>query len=607
MPSLDALFEQALDLDPADHPAFLDRACVGDDGAPDPALRARLERLLIAAEEPDDFLDRPEHLLGGTKLGALAAAALRPLDGLEVAGAQVDAYEVTGLIGEGGMGAVYRARRADGAFEQDVALKMVRPGLGLASPATQARFEQERQVLAALDHTGIARLLGGGQTDPDGPFGGVPYLAMEFVDGVPITAYADDHRLGVHARIGLIRQACAAVQHAHGRLVIHRDLKPSNVLVADDDDGRPVVKVLDFGIAKLLGADGEPDPLLTQTNMRLLTPAYAAPEQFRAVAATTAADVYALGVLLYELLTGRWPYAGGATGTRSAVEIERIVLDGQPVRASTAVLREEDTATRAFVRGETAPRLAKRLRGDLDLICAKALHADPARRYASTAALADDLGRYRAGLPVEARPDSAAYRVRRFVGRHRAGVLAATIGLVALVGALALALAQAERARGALEAEQHARQAAEAETERVGALVGFMSGMIGSMDPALVGDTLISVRTMLGAGRTSAADLAGRPDLYASALHVLGGLYGTLGDYDEGLASANDATRHPRTQRRPRARGTARSAAERHAHPPGPVRRGHRGRSAVDSAAGAVAHGRSCRGVRRREHARPGV
>src|SRR5690606_35108467 len=295
---------------------------------------------------------------------------------------------------------------ADGAFEKTVALKLVKRGMD--TDEVLARFRGDRQVLAGLDHPGIARLLDGGAAED-----GRPFLVMELVEGAPITAYADGRRLGLDGRLGLFAQACEGVAYAHRRLVVHRDLKPSNVLVGEGEGGRPVVKLLDFGIARLLDAgDGE---AVTRLG-RPMTPEYAAPEQRAGAAVTTATDVYALGVLLYELLTGRRPEA--APRPPSAVAAER------------------------------------RYRGDLDTLALTALHPDPDRRYGSAEALLDDLRRLRAGLPLRARPDTPGYRLRRFVGRHRWGVGAATLGVALLVAfTVALALQQRQTARARDDAE----------------------------------------------------------------------------------------------------------------------------------------------------------
>ncbi|MEO1633392.1 MAG: serine/threonine-protein kinase, partial [Bacteroidota bacterium] len=338
----------------------------------DASLRTEVEALLAAdAEAVVYFADLGEALADGA-LGADPAL-----------GSKVGRWRLAERVGRGGMGTVYRAERADGVVEQTAALKL----LDTMRPDVVARFAQERQILARLDHPSIARLLDGGAT-PEGR----PYLVMEFVEGVPITDYAAQQRLSVDARLALFGDVCAAVQHAHQSLVVHRDLKPSNVLVTPE--GR--VKLLDFGIARLL----EPgdDDTLTRTEQRLLTPEYAAPEQVRGEAITTATDVYALGVLLYELLAGTRPFD---LPQKVLHEVARVIVEEEPERPSTAVTRA-DVLTLAG----PAQTLRRRLAGDLDQICLKALRKAPARRYATPDALARDVQRHLDGHPVEARPDS---------------------------------------------------------------------------------------------------------------------------------------------------------------------------------------------------------
>ena len=415
-----------------------------------PAERAAIH----AGLTEDPFLDAPEAaraaLIGPPEASGGGAAGEAP-----DLGVRLGPYRLEALVGEGGMGRVYRARRADGAFEQTVAVKVVRQSLTLAGADVAARLRRERDLLAALDHPGIARLIGGGETAD-----GVPYLVTEFVRGEPLTAYADARGLGVRERARLLADVARAVDHAHRRFVVHRDLKPSNVLVAEREGpggarvARPVV--LDFGIAKLLDeASGEGTGAfpLTRTGMRLLTPAYAAPELFDPTGGvTTAADVYGLGALLYELLTGLRPH--GETGAAPTTE---------PVRPSRAVTTAAsgdgasgDGASGAAAAPEAATR-ARALRGDLDVICLRALHADPARRYPSAAALADDLERFLEGRPVEARRDSAWYVAGRFARRHRAAVAAGAVAVLALVVGLGVSVAALGEARAeAARAEEAA-------------------------------------------------------------------------------------------------------------------------------------------------------
>jgi eukaryotic-like serine/threonine-protein kinase len=302
------VLDQALALEAGERTPFLEQSCAGD-----PELRHEVESLLASHHKAGSvFLKNPAvNLLEKPEVAAR----------LSNIGRKLGVYQILEVIGEGGMGEVYRARRVDGQYEKEVAIKMVRGGYDRKS--VLERFRHERQILASLDHPNIARLLDGGTSDD-----GIPYLVMELIDGIPIDQYCDEHALGVEDRLQLFEQVCAAVQYAHQRLVIHRDIKPANILVTKN--GTP--KLLDFGIAKLLDSS-----LGSETTMaRPMTPEYASPEQIRGETITTASDVYSLGVVLYRLLTGRSPYAHNA---RTAHELARVICEVEPARPSTAVLR----------------------------------------------------------------------------------------------------------------------------------------------------------------------------------------------------------------------------------------------------------------------------
>ncbi|MGE3887800.1 MAG: protein kinase [Vicinamibacterales bacterium] len=363
--------------------------------------------------------------------------------------ARVGVYRIVRELGQGGMGAVYLAVRDDDAFHKRVALKILKRGMD--TEAIVRRFRTERQILAGLDHPNIARLFDGGTTDD-----GRPYLVMEYVEGAPLLEYADGRHLDVPSRLGLFLQVCAAVQHAHQNLVIHRDLKPGNVLVSPE--GAP--KLLDFGIAKLLNPELAGHTLApTMPGLQFMTPEYASPEQVRGDTVTTASDVYSLGVILYELLTGRRPYE---LEGRNLSEIVRVVCETEPPRPSVAVTRPVDPRAPAETRatGSTpaggSPRstwvpdpqkLRRRLEGDLDNIVLKALSKEPARRYASVDHLADDVRRHLAGHPVLARQDTLGYRAAKFVRRHRGAVIAAAAVVLSLIGGLVGIAWQARVAR----------------------------------------------------------------------------------------------------------------------------------------------------------------
>jgi len=460
---------------PADErAAYLDAACTDDTGAPDAALRAEAAALVTSAEAAD---------ASGALTSPVGARAPVP--------ERVGPWRVTGVLGEGGMGVVYAAERADGAYERQVALKRLHPSLGAD---LAERLAAERHALARLEHPGIARLYDAGVDDA-----GAPYLVMERVDGAPLTTYADGAGLDARARAALFADVCDAVAYAHGRLVVHRDLKPSNVFVAPGEP--PSVRLLDFGIAKLLGTD-VPDSLaatLTRTQAAM-TPSYAAPEQITRGEVTTATDVYALGVMLYELLAGTRPYS--LVGT-TAAEAERIVCETDPPLPSAAA-----PAARA-----------RALRGDLDTITMKALAKEPAHRYASAEALAADLRRHLDGLPVLARPATAGYRVRRFVRRHRLGVAAGVAVALALVAGASVALWQAREAR--------------AEAERATAVSDFVVGLLNAPNAEVDGRD-VRVADLLD---RAAADLdsafTGGPATEATLRHTLGMTYRSLALYDE--------------------------------------------------------------------------
>jgi eukaryotic-like serine/threonine-protein kinase len=399
-----AILETALEQPESEREASIAAACGGDE-----PLRARVSALARAAEGDGGMLDATNAVAGG--------AEVPPPPGRE--GERIGAYALVAEIGRGGMGVVYLARRADDAFQKSVAVKLMRSGF--LTEADLRRFRSERQIAAALDHPGIARLIDGGATAA-----GEPYFVMEHVEGVPLLEFCQAHALPVQDRLRLFREICAAVQYAHQNLIVHRDLKPGNILVTAD--GAP--KLLDFGIAKLLSPS--PDaPEATSTLERLLTPEYASPEQVRGRPVTTASDVYSLGVVLYELLTGEKPYR---IASGDPAELVRLVCEQDPERPSTR---------------------AAELTGDLDAIVLKAMRKEPERRYASASALSDDLARCLDGRPVEARRGSAAYRARKFVRRHRFGAAAALLVVAAVGGGVWATLAEARRAR---EAEARAER-----------------------------------------------------------------------------------------------------------------------------------------------------
>jgi serine/threonine-protein kinase len=478
------LFEAALDLPAEEREAYL-RAEAGDDAE----LMAEVASLLAADSGP--LMDRLRGLVRD------AASDLADATAFSWIGRTVGRYRLLREIARGGMGTVYLAERADAAYEARVAIKFVRASI--AAPEVLRRFLAERQILADLRHPNIARLLDGGAADD-----GTPYLVMEYIDGQPIDEYADRHGLDVRERLLLFRKACDAVQHAHGRLVVHRDIKPSNILVSED--GTP--KLVDFGVAKLLEPSGAEREGPTQTAMAggLLTPAYASPEQVRGEPITTSADVYALGILLYKLLTGALPY--GAS-TRRGTELARAILEEPPQPPSRAQARpvSPDASTEPLDR-------------DLDAILLTALEKEPSRRYPSVERLSDDIGRYLDRQPVLARPATRAYRLRKFVSRHRGGVLAG-VGIAALV----LGLSAFYTARLA-----HERDLARQETRKAEQVTTFLERLFQVSDPSEARGATITAREVLdSAVQRVPTELADQPEVQAALLYTLGNVYSSLG------------------------------------------------------------------------------
>ena len=433
--------EVAVALEPGSRAAYLEEL-----GAADPNLREELESLLAQQSGSEDFL----------KTSAMfSLRQLNPqLDAM--IGRRLGPYQVTDLLGIGGMGEVYRAFRADDEYKKQVAIKLVRAGQDSAS--VFGRFKNERQILASLDHPNIARLLDGGTTNE-----GVPYLAMELVEGLPIDEYCDGRKLDITERLHLFTGVCAAVQYAHSRLIVHRDLKPGNILVTAEKQP----KLLDFGIAKILdpGVLGE-ESSATMTMLRVLTPAYASPEQVRGGTITTSSDVYSLGVILYELLTGHHPYPVKA---RSPDAISHAVLEVEPEKPSSVVRRAEagaglnqpeiTAASVSAVREGTPDKLRKRLSGDLDNIVLMALRKEPERRYASVEQLSEDIRRHLERLPVSACKGTLSYRASKFISRHKASVAAAAAVTITLLAGILITTREAQIARQQSEIarEQKAR------------------------------------------------------------------------------------------------------------------------------------------------------
>ena len=484
---IEELFCTVVDRPAAERGAYLTRVC-GDD---EDLRREVLE--LLDHETADGFLEDPiKH--------ATVAVASEPAD--EMAGQRIGPYRLIRLVGRGGMGAVYEAARDDRQFDQRVALKLIRRGMD--SEFVRQRFLRERQILASLDHPHIARLFDGGTTAD-----GQPYFVMEFVEGESIISYCRQHALPLAAKLNLFRDVCAAVQHAHQKLVIHRDLKPGNILVTAG--GTP--KLLDFGIAKLLASDTGEAHTRTETAVRLMTPDYASPEQVRGGAITTATDVYALGVVLYELLTERRPYQ---FETYAPLEIEHAICDTEAARPS-------EMAGRQF--GTTA-KLARQLAGDLDNIVMMALRKEPARRYPSVEKFSEDLRRYLDGLPVTARADTFTYRAGKFVRRNRVGVAALALVLLSLLGGIIATTRAAQRARAERDRASQAAATAEAATRSLVAVFEFA-------DPGKAKGKAITAKELLDQGTEKVVrELKDQPAVQAKLMDTIGGLYQSIGVHD---------------------------------------------------------------------------
>ncbi len=491
------IFEEAVDLSGDARDAFLAKACAGEPGM----LREVLA--LLAADAADGPLDRSLDTV---------AAALFPSDeghGEEVlsAGRLVGNYRILGLLGRGGMGIVYLAERADGSFERQVALKVVREGL--ASPTLEAQFLRERRILGRLEHPNIARLFDAGLTEE-----GLPYLVMERVEGLPITRYAQEHHLGVRERTALFLDVLKAVRHAHRNLVIHRDLKPSNVLVTQ----RGQVRLLDFGIASMLGEDeGETGDPSAPSGLLFITPDYAAPEQLRGERVSTATDVYALGCLFYELLCGQRPRSlrGGIMNAEESGD------SAAPVHPPSEGVRDGGAR--------------RSLRGDLDAIVLKALQLDPGERYPSANAFLEDLTRYLGHVPVSARQPSPGYRFRKFVTRHRIGVTGGAILGFAVLGGMVGTLWQAREA--ALEAR------------RADAVAAFLFDLFGAANPELNRGRVPDARELLdlGTARMDSLEAGAGPGLRVELLNTLASLYGKLGEYEPQATLYHQAVEESRT------------------------------------------------------------
>jgi serine/threonine-protein kinase len=479
--------DRALDLEPAEQRAFIEQY-----QAEHPAEGIELKALIECAAR-ESALESPACVFAAPLLRETTDDDTRSANGKSHDdGASFGPYRIQREIGWGGMGAVYLAERFDDQYRKQVALKVL-PRWSGGDQRRLQRFREERQILASLNHPGIARLLDGGVTP-----GGVPWFAMEYIDGLQIDRYCDTLDLSVDARLKLFCDVCSAVQYAHRNLIVHRDLKPSNVLVSDD--GR--VALLDFGIARLIAGDSSVPVEAKTTGDRLMTPMYASPEQIRGEPASTTTDVYALGVLLHVLLTGANPYR---LTTFDTYEIVRAVLEQEPERPSASAA--------------TDPKLSRRLRGDLDAIVLKAMAKEPGRRYATVEQLQADVGRHLGGMPVIARPDSRSYLARKFIRRHRVGVGTAVVAAGFVLTFAAVMTVQRSRIRA-----QSARIAVERDrAEQVGKL---LINTFASVSP---GDSGITAQNILDSATARVDEkLSAHPEQRARLLFAMARSYDRL-------------------------------------------------------------------------------
>ena len=503
-PRVDRLLEQALDLPQEERLDFVDQASAGDD-----ELKRAVRKLLAADLEVGSFL---EHftVTNATRWleehGVDRETEEAPPEG------RFNSYRLVRRLGQGGMGSVYLAERADGQFERRVAVKVIRKDFQL--PEVQIRFQAERRVLAELEHPNIAQLYDSGTSED-----GRPYLVMEYVEGLPIDIYCETHDLSIEDRLHLFLPVCSAVQYAHQNLIVHRDLKPSNLLVTAEG----VPKLLDFGIAKWLDLeDSEDGSQLTGTGLSPMTPHYASPEQVRGETITTSADIYSLGVMLYQLLTGYSPYS-----QQDALphELARQVCEQDPMRPSDRV---------------TDARLRRRLRGDLDRIVLMALRKEPERRYASAQQFAADIERHLANRPVLAQPASLHYVLGKFIRRNTAAVLASALLVILLFSFAIFSSVQTNR----IDRE---REQAEQERAKAQQVSDFLLDLFDDADPDQSKGRDVTVREVLDRGAKKVEHLSDQPRLQASYRNTIGQVYRRLGLYEEATPHLDKALHLRRT------------------------------------------------------------
>jgi serine/threonine protein kinase/tetratricopeptide (TPR) repeat protein len=512
------IFADALEkANAAERAAYLAKAC-GDDVQ----LRQQVEALLQAHEKAGGFLEDPAAALPGKTIFLSTPLTEKPGD-------RIGHYKLLQQIGEGGCGLVYMAEQEQ-PIRRRVALKVIK--LGMDTKQVIARFEAERQALALMDHPNIAKVLDAGATGT-----GRPYFVMELVKGIPITRYCDEYSLSTQARLGLFAQVCQAIQHAHQKGIIHRDIKPSNILVADND-GVPVPKIIDFGIAKATTDQRLTDKtLFTAFEQFIGTPAYMSPEQAKlsGLDIDTRSDIYSLGVLLYELLTGNAPFEAKRLIEAGLDEIRRIIREEEPPRPSTRLhtLGAEEQTTVAKHRQSDPPKLVHLIRGDLDWIVMKCLEKDRGRRYETANGLADDIVRHLNDEPVVARPPGRAYRLQKMVRRNKLVFVAGAAVTAALLIGLVLSMMFFFKEREARQRAVEAEQKAQAEASKSQQVAKFLKDMLQGVGPsvALGRDTTMLREILDKTAQRLNKDLAGQPEVEADLRTTLGWVYLDLGDY----------------------------------------------------------------------------
>ncbi len=503
---------EAMSLSPADRDSFVENVCDGDEAL------LREARSLLAEAHATSF-DAVT-----AKLGARVERAAADLKSLPK---QIGPYTILGLLGEGGMGVVYRAEQTS-PIRREVALKVARAGL--RGESARGRFEAERQALAVMDHPNIARIYDAGDLD------GTPYFAMELVRGEPITSFCDARRSSVDERVALFAKVCRAVQHAHMKGVVHRDLKPSNILVSLVD-GVAEPRVIDFGIAKAIEATADTETMHTAFGSVIGTLEYMSPEQAAGQGhIDTRSDLYSLGVVLYELLTGSLPFESSALRGAGPAEAQRMIRDTDPPTPARRFTSTESREAIASARATDARGLSRRLQGDLGWIVMKAIEKDPARRYQSASDFAADLDRLRRNQPVEAGPPSRRYRASRFVRRHRTGVIAASLIFAALVSGITLATLGFVRAK-------HAQHRAEIEAARAKKSRDFLTTMLAQSRPEKEGPAVTMLAVVDSAAAFMARDTAFADDPLARAdiIHALAETYRTNDNFERAIPMFQEA------------------------------------------------------------------